>query len=98
MELTAEFTKKGEMKYISHLDLLRLFQRASRRAGLKLALTQGYNPHFKISIDKALKLGLESDSEKIKFSVAGDIQPLHFIDRMNNELPEGIKLKNAEKL
>lgn len=98
MEITALFTKKGEMKYISHLDLMRLFQRASRRAGLKLELTQGYNPHFKISIEKALKLGVESDAEKVRFSLSSDITPLSFTDKMNNELPEGIKLKNAENV
>ena len=54
------FSKTGDMRFISHLDLVRLFQRACRRAGLPVAVTKGFSPRLKISILKALKLGVES--------------------------------------
>ncbi len=83
------------MVFISHLDLMRLFQRAARRAGLPLELTEGFNPHPKISIKNALKLGLESDSLEASFTLASDLDALEFKDRMNNQLPEGIKITEA---
>ncbi|MBN1872216.1 MAG: DUF2344 domain-containing protein, partial [Candidatus Omnitrophica bacterium] len=46
--------KKGTMRFISHLDLLRLFQRAARRARLPLKFSQGFSPHPKIKIEPAL--------------------------------------------
>ena len=52
------------MRFISHLDLMRLFQRALRRVGLSVEITKGFSPHLKISIVRALKLGLESDNEE----------------------------------
>lgn len=52
------------MKYISHLDLMRLFTRAMRRADLPLKMTEGFNPHPKFSIQRALKLGLRAKAKK----------------------------------
>ena len=64
------FNKKGWMRYISHLDLMRLFNRAIRRAGFKLYFTKGFNPHPLIRIKKALKLGLEGRSLEAEFVLA----------------------------
>ncbi len=63
------FTKKGLIKYISHLDLMRLFMRALRRADLPLKMTEGFSPHPKLSIKRALKLGVESDNEEASILV-----------------------------
>ncbi len=67
MKLEARFCKRGDTRLISHLDVVRLFQRAVRRASLPVSLSQGYSPHYKIGFGKALKLGLESEDEKIVF-------------------------------
>lgn len=91
------FTKKGDMKFISHLDLMRLFQRALRRSGLPVYITKGFNPHPKVSIRRALKLGVESDNEEAQFYLDNaDVKPQEFKERLNKQLPEGIKIKDAE--
>lgn len=87
------YTKEGVLKFISHLDLIRLFQRAVRRADLPVALTQGYTPHYKISFGKALKLGVESKGETAIFYIDGWMSLDEFKERLQAQLPEGICIK-----
>ena len=83
------------MIYISHLDLMRLFMRALRRADLPVKISEGFSPHPKISIKKALKLGLASDNEEANFTLNEFIQPAEFAERLENQLPAGIRIKSA---
>ncbi len=85
------------MKYISHLDLIRLFHRALRRAGLPIKITEGFNPHPKLSIKRALKLGLESENEEASIVMREEILPEEFIVRFQQQLPQGINIKHAER-
>ena len=62
---------------------------------MPVSLTKGYNPHFKISIKRALKLGVESNEETAYFSLEKNIEPSELIDRMNKELPEGVRFLGA---
>ncbi|MFA5156027.1 MAG: TIGR03936 family radical SAM-associated protein [Candidatus Omnitrophota bacterium] len=89
------FTKKGLMKYISHLDLMRLFMRGLRRAEMPVKFTQGFSPHMKLSIKRALKLGLESDCEEAQVILKQPVSPEEFMRRLNEQLPEGIVVKEA---
>ncbi|MFA4842727.1 MAG: TIGR03936 family radical SAM-associated protein [Candidatus Omnitrophota bacterium] len=91
------FTKKGLMRYISHLDLMRLFQRAMRRADFPLKMTEGFSPHPKFSIKRALKLGLESDNEEAVVTLREPIEPQDFKARLQKQLPEGIEIKDAQR-
>lgn len=91
------FTKKGQMRYISHLDLMRLFMRAMRRACLPLKMTEGFSPHPKFSIKRALKLGLESDSEEASVALKGLMEADEFKKKLQAELPQGIEVKYAER-
>ena len=86
------FSKKGMMKYISHLDLLRLFGRAARRAELPLLLTEGFNPHPKIKIEPALKLGLESDDLRLEVVLNEKISPDKLKTKLVKELPADIEI------
>lgn len=90
------FSKKAQMRFISHLDLMRLLMRALRRAGLPLKITEGFSPHPKLSIKRALKLGVESEQEEAKIILKEIITGQEFIERMQNALPEGILIKEAE--
>jgi len=83
------------MKYISHLDLMRLFMRAMRRAEFPLKMTEGFNPHPKLSIKRALKLGLESDSEEASIVLREQITAAEFKEKLQKQLPQGIEIKNA---
>jgi radical SAM-linked protein len=89
------FSKTGMLKYISHLDLMRVLTRAMRRAALPLQMTQGFSPHPKFSIKRALKLGLESQSEEASIVLKVFIRPEEFIIRLQEQLPEGILIKSA---
>jgi radical SAM-linked protein len=90
------FTKKGLMKYISHLDLMRLFMRAFRRADIPVKITEGFNPHPKLSIKRALKLGIESENEEATIILKEEISPEEFKDKLERQLPKGIEIKNVE--
>lgn len=83
------------MRFISHLDLMRLFMRAIRRAQLPVKITEGFNPHPKFSIKKALKLGLESDNEEANLLLREKISPEDFKERLQKQLPVGIKIRQA---
>ena len=89
------FTKKGLMKYISHLDLMRLFMRALRRADLPIKITEGFSPHPKISIKRALKLGMESENEEATVVLEELIKLEEFKERLQKQLPEGILIKEV---
>ena len=87
------FEKTGRAIYISHLDLMRLFQRAFKRAGLPLTHTQGYNPRPSVSIALPLSLGIESICELLDFDLYGDKIPNEEIhSRLNNALVEGVRV------
>jgi radical SAM-linked protein len=91
------FSKTGDMRFVSHLDLVRLFQRAVRRAGLPVAMTKGFSPHLRISITRALKLGVASTGEEAVFHIDGEVRPQDFTDLMNAKMPEGVKILSAEE-
>jgi radical SAM-linked protein len=89
------FTKRGRMRYISHLDLMRLLTRALRRARMPLKLTEGFSPHPKLSLARALKLGVESDQEEAAISLVRPVRPDEFVKMLQPQLPEGIEIKQA---
>lgn len=95
-KVTFIFSKKGIMKYISHLDLMRLFARAFRRAQMPVKMTEGFNPHPKFSIKRALKLGVESDSEEASIVLKEKISTEDFKYKLQQQLPQGIEIKNVE--
>ena len=92
------FSKTGDMRFVSHLDLIRLFQRAVRRAGMPVTLTQGFSPRLKISITRALKLGVESSGEEAVFHMDSHMRPGDFTVAMNAALPEGVRIISAEEM
>ncbi len=63
---------------------------------MPVLVTKGYNPHFKISIKSALKLGVESDEETAYFSFEKNIEPSELARRMNKELPPGVRVLSAK--
>ncbi|MCK9432768.1 MAG: TIGR03936 family radical SAM-associated protein [Candidatus Omnitrophica bacterium] len=90
------FSKTGLMRYISHLDLMRLFMRAMRRAELPLKMSEGFSPHPKLSFKRALKLGVESEGEEASIVLKFPVAPEDFKSRLQKQLPEGIELKNVQ--
>lgn len=87
------FEKKGDAVWISHLDLMRLFQRAFRRAGLALTHTQGFNPRPSVSIALPLSVGVESSCELLDFELDGDKVANRIVrGKLNDYLVPGIRV------
>ena len=90
------FEKKGNAVWISHLDLMRLFQRAFKRAGYALTHTQGYNPRPSVSIALPLSVGVESNCELLDFDLVGELGYLEqLVTNLNDVLTDGITVRNA---
>ena len=87
------FEKKGNAVWVSHLDLMRLFQRAFKRAGLPLVHSKGFNPRASVSIALPLSVGIESCCELLDFELEGISIPCEEIrDRLNAALVSGIRV------
>jgi radical SAM-linked protein len=87
----------GKLKFISHLDNLRVLQRALRRTGIMAKYSEGFNPHPKLSIAYPLSLGVESIGEIAEVEVIEDINISEFIDKMNKCLPDGMAITEASE-
>ena len=89
----ALFEKKGNAVWISHLDLMRVFQRSFKRAGLPLTHGQGFNPRPQVSIALPLSVGVESGCEILDFDLDGASVPCDEIcARLNEALVDGVKV------
>lgn len=87
-----KFTKGEEVKFIGHLDIMRLFQRANKRAKLPMAYSKGFNPHQILSFASPLTLGTTSEGEYGDFELAEKIEPQVMIDALNEVLPDGVRV------
>lgn len=87
------FEKTGNAVWISHLDLMRLFQRAFKRAGLPLTHTQGFNPRPSVSIALPLSVGVESRCELLDFDLEGEpVSSEDILTRLNQSLVDGVRV------
>ncbi len=94
MILRTKFYKKNYLKYISHLDMMRLFHRNFNKAGIPIYYSEGFNPHPKFSIANPLTLGLESEDEYMDIEM--DFMEINdFINKMNDSLPKDIQITKA---
>lgn len=95
MRLAVRFTKGAPVRFVSHLDVQRLFQRAFRRAKLPLAYSQGFNPHPLVSFATALSVGMTSMGEYLDVTLTEYMPPESFIDAVSTVLPKGIEIVEA---
>lgn len=84
------FSKTGCAKYISHLDLMRTFQRAFSRAGIQIKHTEGFNPHPFVSIALPLSVGYSSQCEILEFGLVGGASYEEVPAKLTAAMPEGI--------
>ena len=87
------FEKTGTAVWMSHLDLMRLFQRSFKRAGLQLSHTNGYNPRPSVSIALPLSVGVESLCELLDFDIVGEsVSNVEILQRLNAALVDGVRV------
>lgn len=92
MKLLLRIEKGEQVKYISHLDMQRLFQRAMKRAKLPCAYSQGFNPHMLVSFAGALPVGVCSKAEYAEVVLEKFVHPEEVKRLLNGALPEGVKI------
>ena len=93
--LRLTFSRGEELKYISHLDLMRLWQRALRRADIPLVYSQGFSPHPRLSLAAPLAVGVTSGGEMIDIFLERRVSPHFFIKMVKEQLPRGIDISEV---
>lgn len=89
MKIRVRFSKTGNMKYIGHLDVMRYFQKAVKRAGIDIAYTGGFSPHPVMSFALPLGVGLTSEGEYMDIQVNSTLSSKESIEALNRVMTEG---------
>lgn len=92
------FRKGPQLKWLGHLDLQRVFERAIRMSGIDVVYTQGFNPRTKMSIASALPLGATAERDWVIIHIAGDLELKDVVSRLNARMPDGLMLTEARVL
>jgi len=87
------FAKYGNLRFIGHLDFLRVFQQTIRRANLPVAYSQGFNPHILISFALPLPLGMSSNFDYVDITLNEECP--NMVELLNNKAPEGLKIHKS---
>jgi radical SAM-linked protein len=90
--LRVKFRRGRELKFISHLDLMRLWIRALRRARISVMYSEGFSPHPKISLAAPLSVGITGEGEFMDLVVSKPTTPHWFMTTMNHQLPPGVEI------
>lgn len=98
MNIRIKFAKYGSMKFISHLDVMRFFQKATRRAGLDVVYSEGFSPHQLMSFAAPLGLGQTSEGEYFDLECHTVPSMEELVQRLNAAMTEGMTILSAEIL
>ena len=92
MKVRVKFKKYGVMKFIGHLDVMRYFQKALRRADIPVAFTKGFSPHMVMSFANPLGVGLTSDGEYFDLEITRPLSTKEAVKRLNEVMVEGMEV------
>lgn len=95
MKVRIKYTKSGHLKFIGHLDVMRFFQKAVKRAGLDIAYSQGFSPHQLMSFAAPLALGVTSEGEYFDAEFNSLISSDEFVRRFNEQMVEGMAVNDV---
>lgn len=98
MKIRIKFAKRGAMKFIGHLDIMRYFQKAMRRAGVDIAYTEGFSPHQKMSFAAPLGVGLTSEGEYFDIEVHSSRSSEEMLSALNAVMADGIEVLSWKRL
>jgi len=90
--LRLRFSRGEELKYISHLDLMRLWERVLRRAGIPVAYSEGFSPHPRISLAAPLPIGVTSEADLMDVVVKKTVSPIFIMQNTKSQLPKGMEV------
>lgn len=95
--LVVRYAKRGKMRFASHLDVARAFERGVRRAGVPIAYSAGFTPHPKISYARGAPTGVASEAEYLSLALTSRSDPVAVRERLNAALPDGIEVINVSE-
>lgn len=98
MKVRIKFTKHGAMKFIGHLDIMRYFQKAMRRADVDIKYSEGFSPHQVMSFAAPLGVGLTSNGEYLDIEVNVTKDSRSMVERLNEVMVDGIQVLSYRKL
>lgn len=98
MKIRIKFAKRGNMKFIGHLDIMRYFQKAVRRAKVDIACSEGFSPHQKMSFASPLGVGLISEGEYMDIEVHSTKSSGEMLARLNSVMAEGMEVLSYKAL
>ena len=98
MRVRVKYSKQGLMKFIGHLDMMRYFQKACRRAGIDVVYTEGLSPHMSMSFALPLGVGMTSDSEYVDVDLKSALSSDAIVNALNESAPEGIHFTDARQI
>ena len=91
-KLRLALTKGEELRFLSHLDFSQAVERTIRRAGIRMAYSEGFNPHMKISFSSALALGITASREYVDMDTVDEDSLENIITRFNTNAPKGLEV------
>jgi len=97
-KLCVFYAKRDQAKFFGHLEMVNIFLRALKRAGIPVKYSQGFHPKPKISFDDPLPIGIESEQERFILSVPGSVEPESITRLLNSHLPEGLVINSSQLL
>ena len=98
MKVRVKFCKEGAMKFIGHLDIMRYFQKAVRRAGIDVAYSEGFSPHMIMSFAAPLGVGITSTGEYFDMEIKTPVASAEAVERLNQVMAEGMKVLSFRKV
>ncbi len=98
MKIRIKFRKYGEMKFIGHLDMMRYFQKAMRRAGIDICYSEGFSPHMIMSFASPLGVGLTSDSEYLDIEVGETLSSREAVAQLNEVMADGVEVVSFRRI
>lgn len=97
-KLRLALSKGEDMRFLSHLDYAQAVERMIRRAAIKMAYSEGFNPHMKISFSSALALGITADVEYLDMDIVEDLTVADVKDRLNQVAPPGLQVLDGREM
>lgn len=98
MKYLVTFEKGEACRWLGHLDILRTFERAIRRAELPIAFSTGFNPRERLAFASALSVGVTGSNELATIELTEAVEPAKIVDSLNEKLPPGIRMVAAQEI
>ncbi len=98
MRIQINFIKQGSLRFISHHDLMKLFERAIRRAEIPIKMSKGFNPRPKIAFPLALSVGIKGIDEKLELELCERMQVSEIKSRLKKQLPQSIQITSVDPI